>query len=273
MFLTSCIHSTPHTQGSDWDYLLPGGAESRPNTSVSFLTPPLCSQPSLLPAPKHTSWCDALLAGCSRGCAADIPHSPSITADAFLPPVSANQDASCSITLQSHLRRQGRCARGAPRGDPADQRSSFAHHCPALTRGRFKDTTRADISQGCPQTPAKIRSQSALLRKPASPCHLGVPEASCLQFLTQLAARNLSHPVFLRPTFPIRALLLPWEGVVRGSHLRERSGQHVPSTLCARPPVPSQTFGAALTYQHCSFPRNHTISPRFQGVVCFSFPR
>lgn len=121
--------STPHTQLSDWDYLLPSSAESRPKTSVSFLVPPSAPSPPLLPAPKHTSWCNALLAGCSRGHAADFPHSPSTTADTFLLPVLAK----AARRLQHHPAKPSPSAGQVCKGcSPGRTSRSVLLFCPPL---------------------------------------------------------------------------------------------------------------------------------------------
>lgn len=160
MFLTSCIPPTPHTQGSDWDYLLPSSAESRPNTSVSILVPPSAPSPPCCLLPSTHPGAMPSLQGAHGAMLQTFPIHPPSLPTRFFCLSWQKQHAGCSITLHQ----QGRCARDAPQGEPADQCSSFAHHCPGLTWGHLKDTTRADISQGCPQTPAEIRSQSALLR-------------------------------------------------------------------------------------------------------------
>lgn len=87
---------------------------------------PLCSQPSLLPVPKHTSQCDALLAGCSRGHAADVPHSPSITADTFLLPVLTK----AARRLQHHPPSAGQVCKGC---SPGRTSRSVLLFCPPLS--------------------------------------------------------------------------------------------------------------------------------------------
>lgn len=90
---------------------------------------PLCSQPSLLPAPKHPSWCDALLAGCSRGHAADVPHSPSTTADTFLLPVLAK----AARRLQHHSAKPSPSAGQVCKGcSPGRTSRSVLLFCPPL---------------------------------------------------------------------------------------------------------------------------------------------
>lgn len=125
--------STPHTQLSDWDYLLPSSAESRPKTSVSFLVPPSAPSPPCCLLPSTHPGAMPSLQGAHGAMLQTFPIHPPPLPTLFFCLSWQRQHAGCSITLQSHLHQQGRCARDAPQGEPADQCSSFAHHCPGLT--------------------------------------------------------------------------------------------------------------------------------------------
>lgn len=129
MFLTSCIPSTPHTQGSDWDFLLPSSAESRPNTSVSILVPPSAPSPPCCLLPSTHPGAMSSLQGAHGAMLQTFPIHPPPLPTLFFCLSWQRQHAGCSITLQSHLHQQGRCARDAPQGEPADQFS----FCPPLS--------------------------------------------------------------------------------------------------------------------------------------------